>query len=95
MSRPVHKLGAEGDKATSRVELILSILLRAGVLASMSIILLGIAVIFIHHPADLTDSANLPQHIGPGAEFPHTVGQIAQHLVSFSGAGSSPWGFWC
>jgi len=70
--------------ADAGLELLLSRLLRAGVLASMGILLAGIAVGFVHHPQRLLDRDGLAPLIAPGSRFPHTVPQVIDGFDDFA-----------
>ena len=72
-------------QAIGRVEVVLSYLLRAGVMVSMALILGGVVLLFVHHPDDLTEAGNLPALIAPGAVFPHTGDQVAVGVNGLSG----------
>ncbi len=77
---------ARGNGPTSgRVEALLGDLLRAGVVASMFIVLAGVAILLVRHPDDLSAARNLPGLVDPGAEFPHTVGQVVRGFDGVSG----------
>lgn len=71
--------GASVDAVEARVrqvELAISRLLRAGVVTSLLVVLLGTVVVFVHHPHYLTSRRDLVQLTHPGAEFPHTVPSV-------------------
>ena len=86
MTTPLTPPGRpEDDQAIGRVEVVLSYLLRAGVIVRMSLILGGVVLLFVHHHDDLTEARTLPALITPGAKFPHTVDQVVVGFDSFSG----------
>ena len=69
-----------------RIELLVSYLLRGGVVLSMVFLLAGIVALFIHHgPDELSKPNALPALIGPGATFPHTVTGVIRGFDGFSG----------
>ncbi|MCE5328464.1 MAG: DUF1634 domain-containing protein [Planctomycetaceae bacterium] len=68
-----------------RVEIFLSYLLRTGVALSMMLVLTGVVLLFVRHPDDLSQARNLPGLVAPGAEFPHTVGQVIRQFDGVSG----------
>lgn len=68
-----------------RAELLISRLLRAGVLASLALILVGTAVTFLHHPDYWSDPAALDQLTASTAVFPHTPAEVASGLASLRG----------
>jgi uncharacterized membrane protein len=67
------------------IELVISSLLRIGVIASMLLILLGVAVSFVRHPAYATSSEELPALIHPHAGQPHTLFDVFAGLRHFRG----------
>ncbi|MEW6093952.1 MAG: DUF1634 domain-containing protein [Chloroflexota bacterium] len=64
--------GPEADERVRRVELLISNLLRTGVIASLTIILIGTILSFVHHPSYVTSSAELQRLTQAGAAFPYT-----------------------
>ncbi len=64
--------GPEADERVRRVELLISNLLRTGVIASLTIILIGTILSFVHHPAYVSSSAELQHLTQTGAAFPYT-----------------------
>ena len=69
-----------GRVRTRRVELAISTLLRVGVIASLSIIVAGTILSFVHHPTYVSSSAELARLTKPGAAFPHTLEQMLAEL---------------
>ena len=63
--------------AARQVEILISNLLRVGVVVSLSVVCVGTVISFAHHPAYLHSSPSLAGVTRPGAAFPHTVGQVA------------------
>ncbi|HET7486913.1 MAG TPA: DUF1634 domain-containing protein [Acidimicrobiales bacterium] len=61
----------------TRTEVLISRLLRAGVLASVALILLGTALTFAHHPQYVTDRRAVDTLTGTHASFPHTPSAVA------------------
>jgi uncharacterized membrane protein len=75
----------EMDERVRRVELIISTLLRTGVLVSFGVILLGTVVSFVHHPGYLTSHDQLQVLAQPGAAFPHSVREVLDGVLAFEG----------
>jgi uncharacterized membrane protein len=73
------------DPRVRRVELWISNLLRGGVVASLTFILFGTALSFLHHPAYLSSSAELSHLTQPGSAFPHTLGTVANGVRHLNG----------
>jgi len=65
-----RKSAAGADARVRRVELLISNLLRVGVIASLTLIVIGTILSFVHHPAYVTSSAELQQLTRAGAAFP-------------------------
>jgi uncharacterized membrane protein len=72
-------------EAAGRVELVISRLLRGGVLLSMTVIFAGLVLMFAHHPDYLRSSGDLQRLTSPGAAFPHTLREVADGLVNARG----------
>lgn len=75
---------ASRDAAVHRSELIISTMLRAGVLTSVALVLIGTIVTFIHHPSYLTSNADLATLKASDA-FPTTIPAVARGLAHFEG----------
>lgn len=68
-----------------RVEILISTILRVGVIASLSIVLLGLVLSFIHHPDYLNSPEALTQFLIPGRFIPHTFHDLAWGLRHLHG----------
>jgi len=85
--------GAESSKIenpssphAARIELLISTLLRIGVTLSLSIVVLGTIVTFIHHSDYRTNPGVLPTLTQPEkATFPHTLHAVVTGLAAFTG----------
>jgi uncharacterized membrane protein len=71
----------EGTKGTENgrvraVELLISAVLRAGVAASLALVLCGAILGFVRHPEWLRQPAALKALTSTEAVFPHTLGQV-------------------
>ncbi len=75
------------DQRVRKVELLISNLLRTGVIASLSIVVIGSVLSFVHHPQYLSSPPALQRLTRPGAAFPHTLGQVLQSVREFRGQG--------
>lgn len=73
------------DTHLSQVEAWISITLRAGVLVSLALIVLGTLVTFTHHPQYLASESDLARLTTPGAAFPRTLAEIITELGNFRG----------
>ncbi len=70
---PAVAAPAETEERVLRAELLISTVLRAGVLASLAAIVAGTVLTFLHHPDYLTSSTALARLTRPGAAFPSSV----------------------
>jgi uncharacterized membrane protein len=75
------------DPAAIRMELVISYLLRGGVIVSVALIVLGVVVMFVRHPEYFTSKTELDRLVSPGAAFPHTLTDVAASLREFRGRG--------
>ena len=69
----------------SRVELIISRVLRIGVMASLFLIVLGTLLTFLHHPAYVSSPNDLARLTRPGAAVPHTLRGVANGVLALQG----------
>ena len=77
---------AAGDfDRVRRTELLISNILRTGVLASVALVLLGTAVTFARHPGYLNSSSDLEQLRNAGIRFPATLGEVLRGISAFDG----------
>jgi uncharacterized membrane protein len=77
--------GPEADERVRRVELLISSLLRTGVIASLTIILIGTILSFVHHPSYVTSSAELQRLTQTGASFPYTWRDVVAGVQNLRG----------
>jgi uncharacterized membrane protein len=68
-----------------RVELLISRLLLGGVAISMATVLLGLLLMFVHHPEYLQSAADCRRLTAPGAAFPHTLADVARGVLAGRG----------
>ncbi len=80
---PKEKLDAM--ERVRRTELMISNLLRAGVLLSLFLVVAGTAVTFGHHPGYLTSGDQLDGLLNGSGGYPTSLGDIAGGLASFQG----------
>ena len=71
--------------AVRRAELLLSNVLRGGVLTSLGVILVGTLVTFIHHPDYVSSPQELARLTQGGAAFPHTIRDLVAALAELRG----------
>jgi uncharacterized membrane protein len=68
-----------------RMEMLISRILLGGVIVSMATVIVGLVLIFVHHPEDLQAGDNLKRLTSPGAGFPHTVADVARGVANGRG----------
>jgi uncharacterized membrane protein len=66
----------EPISASRKVELLISDVLRVGVAVSLSLVVIGTVVSFLHHPDYVTSQEQLKRLTSPGAAFPRTPAQV-------------------
>jgi uncharacterized membrane protein len=67
------------------VELLISRLLRVGVVLSLALVVTGSGVRFVHHHDYASSPEELQRLTSPGAAFPHTLSAVADGLRSGQG----------
>jgi uncharacterized membrane protein len=72
--------GGNGGEPVLRVEVVLSHLLRAGVIISVLTILAGVAIVIMHHPDYASSRHSLSAPASADAGFPHSLGEVADGL---------------
>ena len=82
---PSYPLPADHDLHMRRLELLISRLLRAGVILSVTLIVVGMIVTFFQHPDYLSSSVVLDCAVGPGATFPHELGALLASTYQMRG----------
>lgn len=71
---------------TRQIELLISNLLRIGVVTSLCVIVFGSALIFVHHPEYASSRESMAPLTEPGAaRFPHTMHDVISGLKSLRG----------
>jgi uncharacterized membrane protein len=80
---PRHPLPV--DPRVHKVELLISTLLRAGVIASLFFVVFGTALSFVHHPDYRTSRIQTRDLTREGAQFPHTLRDVASGVRHLRG----------
>jgi uncharacterized membrane protein len=83
-------IGATGSAPPSglqmrQAELLISTVLRGGVLTSLAVILAGTLVTFLHHPEYVSSPQELARLTEAGASFPHTLRDVVAGLAALRG----------
>jgi uncharacterized membrane protein len=76
---------AEPEERVRRVELLISYLLRIGVVSSLTIVVAGLLLSFLHHTSYVSSPEDLRHLTQPGAAFPHTLADVITGLRDFRG----------
>jgi uncharacterized membrane protein len=76
---------AHPDARVRRVERVISTLLRAGVVASLFLVVFGSTLSFVHHPDYNSAPSELRRLTSPGAGFPHTLRDVWEGVKEFRG----------
>ena len=79
----------QGPSPASRhvrnVELVISTLLRSGVVLSLAIVVAGLALSFAHHPDYWTSHSMLKQITTPGRVVPHSIRDVVRGVAELRG----------
>jgi uncharacterized membrane protein len=67
------------------VELLISTLLRSGVIISLVLVVVGTALSFTHHPEYVSSAAELQNLTQPGAAFPRTFSAVVTGVRDLRG----------
>lgn len=67
------------------IERLISIVLRTGVLLSMAVILLGVALTFAHHPDYFRSRPALGELTDATLTYPHTLRDVASGVAALRG----------
>ena len=77
---------AKRDKEVSRVERAISVVLRVGVLTSLTVVVAGLVITFLQHPSYVSSTALQHDVVkGRHVSIPHTVGQLVSGLAARQG----------
>jgi uncharacterized membrane protein len=75
------------EVAERQTELFISWLLRLGVGISAALVVLGMTVVFVHHPTYRTSTAELAELTSGHLQFPHTVRAVFDSARGGQGQG--------
>jgi uncharacterized membrane protein len=67
------------------VDLAISRLLRGGVVISISVVIAGLILTFVHHPAYLSSKLALGELTAVAESFPHSLAGVWQELTQMRG----------
>ena len=80
-----EKKSKTSDEPVGHFELVISELLRLGVTLSLATILVGLGLMFAHHPDYLRSSADLARLTSPGAALPHSLRDVIEGVRVWRG----------
>ena len=72
--------------AVQRVERLISIILRVGVMCSLATVIVGTVVSFVHHPGYRWSGKDMPALTAPGGAAPNSIGAIGAGVLAGRGA---------
>ncbi len=75
----------EGGQEPHWVDMAISRLLRGGVVISISVVIAGLILTFVHHPAYLSSKPALGQLTAVAESFPHTLADVWKGLTEMRG----------
>ncbi|HVS69942.1 MAG TPA: DUF1634 domain-containing protein [Phycisphaerae bacterium] len=75
----------EKDKTVHQVELVISVLLRVGVVVSLLVVVAGTVVSFMHHPGYLSNGKDLGALTKPGGAVPDSIADVISGVRNFRG----------
>jgi uncharacterized membrane protein len=73
------------EERLHRVELLISNLLRIGVILSLTLVVIGTIISFVHHPEYVSSSIELQQLTQAGASFPYTLRDVLTGVLDLRG----------
>ena len=73
------------DHRVVRVEIVISWVLRIGVVTSLAVVVAGLVLIFARRPDLLSSTTALQELTQPGAVFPHTLLAVFQGVSRLNG----------
>jgi len=85
INNQVQSSDSEAAQRVRRVELLISNLLRIGVITSLTVVVFGLILSFIRHPAYISSPEEMQRLTQIGAVFPHTWGDLFTGLIHLQG----------
>ena len=77
------------DRRVVRVEIVISWVLRIGVITSLAVVIIGLALIFAQRPKLLSSPTALQELTRRDAVFPHTLSAVFQGISRAQGQGEA------
>ena len=85
VSTPASAEELQQEARVRRAELVISGVLRVGVVTSLLVIVVGTLLTFFHHPDYVTSRAELDRLTHPGAAVPQSLKGVMSGIRSFRG----------
>ena len=85
MANPAFPGGTEQEARVRQAELIISAVLRVGVLTSLLVIVVGSLLTFLHHPEYVSSASDLSRLMQPGAAVPHSIHEVITGIGKLRG----------
>jgi uncharacterized membrane protein len=82
---PAHRAKPPSADLVRKVELLISNLLRIGVISSLLVVVAGLVISFVHHPGYLHSQAQMRQVISTGHPTWHSLTELWAGLLDFRG----------
>jgi uncharacterized membrane protein len=75
------------ERVQRQVESLISWILRIGVATSAALVVLGMTLVFVHHPSYRHSAKDLRELTSAALEYPHTVGAVLTSVREGRGQG--------
>jgi uncharacterized membrane protein len=82
---PTAERDAEAARRVRQIELVISRLLRGGVLLSLGIVLVGTVLTFVHHPTYATSPGEFDRLTSNEASFPTSLADVVRGVGNLEG----------
>jgi uncharacterized membrane protein len=84
-AEPASSCPPQEDHRVVRVEIIISWVLRVGVITSLAVVVTGLALMFAQHPQLSSSTTALQEFTQPGADFPHMLPAVIKGMSRLQG----------
>jgi uncharacterized membrane protein len=84
-SDAVSPSAPQEDRRVVRVEIVISWVLRIGVVTSLAVVVAGLVLMFAQHAEPFSSTTSLQELIKPGAVFPHTLAAVSRGASRMQG----------
>jgi len=83
--RPMASRGPSPEDRVQRTEVLISRVLRTGTVLSLTLIVLGTLLSFVHHPEYVSSPEAMLRLTHPSRAFPHTLSDVLKGLRDLQG----------